>query len=97
MKTYLINYDQHLQRSNKLHDAFHEYLKTLHRRLIFEITIPTLEQEIAEKTKELNKNYPRCKPIEITRFDDMRPDRTMFINGYMFLIKLLHVSGSYTE
>lgn len=97
MKKYLIDYNAHLQRSNKLQEAFHEYLKKLHRLILCEIYIPDLEKEIAEKTKELNKSYPRCKPIEITRFDDMKPDRTMFINGYMFLIKLLHIAGGYNE
>lgn len=95
MKKYLIDYYLHTQCKNKLHEAVNDYLKRLHRLEVLETDIPALEIEILQNIEALNKKFPRCKGVQITPFDGITPDQTMYANGYMFLVKLLYVAGDY--
>jgi hypothetical protein len=65
MTHYFIDFGYSTATKNKPQHEAHEYLKSLHGKLIIKEKLADVQKIIQEKLKTISGSHPRCKPIEV--------------------------------
>lgn len=65
MKRFFCSATVGLLHKNKLQQAVQLYIKTLDRLLITEDEFPAFKQQIFDTVEAYNKEFPRCRPVEV--------------------------------
>ena len=71
---YFCHFSNGIQPKNKLQTQFSCFLRGMSGELYRADDLTKIEQYIIEKAKELNEEYPRCKPLNISFTQYSRKD-----------------------
>lgn len=72
-----------IQTKNKLQEQFSCFLREMDGELYQEKELNKIKEYIIEKAKELNEEYPRCKPLNISFAQYSKKDRH-YLCGFEF-------------
>lgn len=72
-----------IQTKNKLQEKFSCFLREMDGELYQAKELDNIKKYIIEKAKELNEEYPRCKPLNITFTQYSEKDKN-YLCGFEF-------------
>ena len=72
-----------IQTKNKLQEQFSCFLREMDGELYQANELDNIKKYIIEKAKELNEEYPRCKPLNITFTQYSEKDKN-YLCGFEF-------------
>lgn len=72
-----------IQTKNKLQEQFYCFLEGMNGELYEAKELSKIKEYIIEKAKELNEEYPRCKPLNITFTQYSEKDKN-YLCGFEF-------------
>ena len=72
-----------IQTKNKLQEQFSCFLRGMEGELYQAKELDNIKKYIIEKAKELNEEYPRCKPLNITFTQYSEKDKN-YLCGFEF-------------
>ena len=80
---YYCYFSNGIQTRNKLQEQFYCFLREMSGELYRADELTKIKQYIIEKAKELNQEYPRCKPLNIS-FAIFVEDSKIHLLGFEF-------------
>nr|DAN68531.1 MAG TPA: hypothetical protein [Caudoviricetes sp.] len=80
---YFCHFSNGIQTKNKLQAQFSCFLRGMNGQLYRADDLTKIEQYIIEKAKELNEEFPRCKPLNIS-FAIYLEDSKLYLRGFEF-------------
>mgnify|MGYP000978479633 CR=1 FL=1 len=72
---YYCHFSGGIQTKNKLQEQFSCFLRGMEGELYQAKELSKIKEYIIEKAKELNEEYPRCKPLNISFAQYSKKDR----------------------
>ena len=80
---YYCYFGSDIKTKNKLQEQFYCFLEGMNAELYQAKELDHIKKYIIEKAKELNEEYPRCKPLNITFTQYSEKDKN-YLCGFEF-------------
>lgn len=84
MNKYFVKVTQTYATKNKLQEAIYMALKEVNHTLLEKKNLPTFINECEQKVKELNAQFPRCKPERLAEYR-IDNGRCIYVEGVIVI------------